>query len=183
MWCNNYILENDCIFSKQVQTCLSVVKYDAINIWKQVQTFWNMKKLMRSQISSFGPLPFVYRVSHKYLDDFLKMVVAFKWVKPCLINFLCFLSILIANFSENFVAIASFFLFVHGLTVEAMNTKFWQYQLSAFSPERAVLKERVHDCWCGAQWGPSYSDFAIAASNNSVNCSTIESFRAYLDTI
>ena len=59
----------------------------------------------------------------------------------------------------------------------------WQSQLSAVSPECAVLTERVHDCWCGAQWGLSYSDFAIAASNNSVNCSTIELFRAYLDTI
>ena len=37
------------------------------------------------------------------------MGVASKWVKPRLQNFLYFLSILIANFSENLVAIASIF--------------------------------------------------------------------------
>ena len=59
----------------------------------------------------------------------------------------------------------------------------WQSELGAVSPECAVSKERVHGCWCGAQWGLSYSEFAIAASINSVNCSTIDFFRAYLDTI
>ena len=48
-------------------------------------------------------------MSHKYLDDFLKMDVASKWVKPHLQNFLCFLSIIMANFSENLVTIASIF--------------------------------------------------------------------------
>ena len=52
---------------------------------------------------------FVYRVSQKDPDDFLKMGVASKWVKPRLQNFLCFLSIIMANFSENLVAIASIF--------------------------------------------------------------------------
>jgi hypothetical protein len=52
----------------------------------------------------------VYRVSHMYLDDFWKMGVASKWVKPHLQNFLCFLSIFIANFSEHLVAIASILL-------------------------------------------------------------------------
>ena len=47
-----------------------------------------------------------YRVSQKYPDDFLKMGVASKWVKPRLQNFLCFLSIIMANSSENLVAIA-----------------------------------------------------------------------------
>ena len=50
-----------------------------------------------------------YRVYHKYLDDFWKVGVASEWVKPRLQNFLCFLSILIANFSENLVTIASIF--------------------------------------------------------------------------
>ena len=50
-----------------------------------------------------------YRVSHKYLDDFWKMGVASKWVKPHIQNFLCFWSIFIANFSENMVSIASIF--------------------------------------------------------------------------
>ena len=51
----------------------------------------------------------IYRVSHKYLDDFLKMGVISKLVKPRLQNFLCFLSIIMANFSENLVTIASIF--------------------------------------------------------------------------
>ena len=46
-----------------------------------------------------------YRVSHKYLNNFWKVGVASKWVKPCLQNFLCFLSILITKISENLVAI------------------------------------------------------------------------------
>ena len=50
-----------------------------------------------------------YRVSQKYPDDFLKMGVASKWVKPRLQNFLCFLSIIMANFSESLVTIASIF--------------------------------------------------------------------------
>ena len=51
----------------------------------------------------------IYRVAPYVLksERFLKLCVAFKWVKPRLQNFLCFLSILIAKFSENLVAIAS----------------------------------------------------------------------------
>ena len=48
----------------------------------------------------------VYRVTQKGLNDFWKVGVATKWVKPCLQNFLCFLSIIIAKISENLVAIA-----------------------------------------------------------------------------
>ena len=51
----------------------------------------------------------IFRVAHMYLNDFLKMGVASKWVKPRLQNFLCFLSIIMANFSENLVTIASIF--------------------------------------------------------------------------
>ena len=51
----------------------------------------------------------LYRVSQKYPDDFLKMGVASKLYKPRLQNFLCFLSIIMANFSESLVTIASIF--------------------------------------------------------------------------
>ena len=40
----------------------------------------------------------VYRVTQKDLNDFWKMGVPAKWVKPRLQNFLCFLSIIIAKF-------------------------------------------------------------------------------------
>ena len=72
----------------------------------------NMAKIFGFQSKSLQKKvywPLTYRVSQKYLDDFLKMGVASKWVKPCLQNFLYFLSILIANFSEILVAIASIF--------------------------------------------------------------------------
>ena len=62
----------------------------------------------------------IYRVAHKYLNNFLKMGVASKCVKPCLQNCLCFLSILIANFSENLVALASIFYFVHGHMIKGI---------------------------------------------------------------
>ena len=39
---------------------------------------------------------------HKYLNNFWKVGVASKWVKPCLQNFLCFLSILIGIISKKF---------------------------------------------------------------------------------
>ena len=51
-----------------------------------------------------------YRVTHMYLNDFFKMGVALKWGKPRLQNFLCFLSMIMANFSETLVTIASIFL-------------------------------------------------------------------------
>ena len=50
-----------------------------------------------------------YRASHMYLDDFWKVGVASKLVKPHLQNFICFLSIIMANFSKNLVTIASIF--------------------------------------------------------------------------
>ena len=48
----------------------------------------------------------IYSVRHMYLDDFCKVGVASKWVKPHLQNFLSFLSIIMANFPENLVTIA-----------------------------------------------------------------------------
>ena len=65
----------------------------------------------------------VYRVSQKYLDDFLKMGVASKWVQPCLQNFLYFLSILIyIKLIWIFGGHSFNFSFVHGLTVP----KYWR---------------------------------------------------------
>ena len=57
----------------------------------------------------FWELIFIYRVAHMYLNDFLKMGGASKSVKPQLQNFLYFLGIILANFSENLVIIASIF--------------------------------------------------------------------------
>ena len=47
-----------------------------------------------------------YRVTQKDLNDFWKVSVASKWVKPHLQNFLSFLSKIMANFPENLVTIA-----------------------------------------------------------------------------
>ena len=55
MWCNKYVLENDCIFFQQVQTCLNVIEYGAINSWKWLHHFFDYEELIGTKISIFGP--------------------------------------------------------------------------------------------------------------------------------
>ena len=83
-----------------------------LHIWKKNYFIHEMIHLLNLNKKT-NRLPqdthWTYRVTHMYLNDFLKMGVASKWAKPCLQNFLCFLSIIMANFSENLVTIASIF--------------------------------------------------------------------------
>ena len=81
------------------------------SIYQAVFTQWNhAAKFRKSRNCIHWPwkwFMFKYRVSHMYLDDFWKLGVASKLVKPRLQNFLSFVSIIMAKFYENFVTIAS----------------------------------------------------------------------------
>ena len=97
------------ISNKYFCQCLHMKSIESNTRW--ISILQPLSKLFSSQDSIFWQLchKSYYRVSHKYLNDFFKMGVASKRVKPRLQNFLCFLSIIMANFSENLVAIASIF--------------------------------------------------------------------------
>ena len=75
-------------------SCLAKCKQRLHNIFitsspkvtkNQGKDIWYTRKTLRLLTRNI-----IYRVSQKYPDNFLKMGVASKWVKPCLQNFLCF---------------------------------------------------------------------------------------------
>ena len=80
MACESYVYDKS-IFPETLTTSFNLVS-KVVNLFKYIQ----------------GE-PYVF-------GRFLKVGVASKWVKPHLQNFLCFLSIIMANFPENLVTIA-----------------------------------------------------------------------------